>query len=129
MLRGGGCYCVLRAAWYSLRYSRRRALILFIRDVGERPHAVERTDATISNWEVSLDKNLSRPHHRTIHRMLQENKSLGKRPMAHWPIGEGIRLPDMFRFFPVGHVSMNVPLIERRCSNTESWKKKKLTKF
>lgn len=124
MLRGGNLsvFYGLRGTPYDIPAE---GTILFIEDVGERPHAVERM-----MYNLKLGGVLDKLSGLIIGQFTEyeENKSL-KRPI--WRIGrfgEGIRLPDMFRFSR-RTCQHECTADKRRCGNTESWKERSETKF
>ena len=119
VLRGGNL------SWYSLRYSRRRHHPLH-RRCGRTPTCGGTHD--VQSQTGRCPRQAFRPHHRTIHRIRGEQVP-GKRPI--WRIGrfgEGIRLPDMFRFSR-RTCQHECTADKRRCGNTESWKERSETKF
>ena len=125
MLRGGNLsvFYGLRGTPYDIPAE---GTILFIEDVGERPHAVERMMYNLKLGGVPTNFPASSSDKFTEY---EENKSLGKRPI--WRIGrfgEGIRLPDMFRFSR-RTCQHECTADKRRCGNTESWKERSETKF
>lgn len=82
MLRGGNLsvFYGLRGTPYDIPAE---GTILFIEDVGERPHAVERM-----MYNLKLGGVLDKLSGLIIGQFTEyeENKSLGKTYMAHWPI-------------------------------------------
>lgn len=124
VLRGGNLsvFYGLRGTPYDIPAE---GTILFIEDVGERPHAVERMMYNLKLGGVldklSVSSSDNSPNTRRT--------SPGKRPI--WRIGrfgEGIRLPDMFRFSR-RTCQHECTADKRRCGNTESWKERSETKF
>lgn len=100
--------------------------ILFIEDVGERPHAVERM-----MYNLKLGGVLERLSGLIIGQFTEyvENKSLGKE--LYGALADLVKeydYPVCFDF-PVGHVSMNVPLINGAPVTLEVGKKETKLRF
>lgn len=99
--------------------------MLFIEDIGERPHAVERM-----RYNLKLGGVLEKLSGLIIGQFTEyeENMSLGQRAVRRiGRFGKRIRLSYMLGF-PVGHVTMNVPMINGAQVTLEVGKKEvKLT--
>lgn len=114
--RTGHCEGILRGGNLSVMYGLRgtpydippEGTVLFIEDVGERPHTVERM-----MYNLKLGGVLERLSGLIIGHFTEyeENRSLGKELYgALADLMEEYSCPVCFGF-PVGHVTMNVPLI------------------
>lgn len=119
ILRGGNLsvFYGLRGTPYDIPAE---GTILFIEDVGERPHAVERM-----MYNLKLGGVLERLSGLIIGQFTEynENKSLGKELYgALADLVEEYDYPVCFGF-PVGHVPMNVPLVNGAAVTLEVGKK------
>lgn len=119
VLRGGNLsvFYGLRGTPYDIPAE---GTILFIEDVGERPHAVERM-----MYNLKLGGVLERLSGLIIGQFTEyeENKSLGKELYgALADLVQEYDYPVCFGF-PVGHVSLNVPLINGAAVTLEVGKK------
>lgn len=119
VLRGGNLsvFYGLRGTPYDIPAE---GTILFIEDVGERPHAVERM-----MYNLKLGGVLDKLSGLIIGQFTEyeENKSLGKD--LYGALADLVKeydYPICFDF-PVGHVSMNVPLINGAAVTLEVGKK------
>ena len=119
VLRGGNLsvFYGLRGTPYDIPAE---GTILFIEDVGERPHAVERM-----MYNLKLGGVLEKLSGLIIGQFTEyeENKSLGKD--LYGALADLVKeydYPICFGF-PVGHVSMNVPLINGAMATLEVGKK------
>lgn len=124
VLRGGNLsvFYGLRGTPYDIPAE---GTILFIEDVGERPHAVERMMYNLKLGGV-LDKLSTSSSDNSLN--TRRTSPWEKTYMAHYRFGEGIRLPDMFRFSR-RTCQHECTADKRRCGNTESWKERSETKF
>ena len=123
MLRGGNF-----AVYYGLRGTRYdippEGTILFIEDVGERPHVVERM-----LYNLRIGGILDRISGLILGQFTEyeENMGLGKELYgALADVVKGYHIPICFDF-PVGHVTANYPLIEGSRVKLEVGKQTKLT--
>ena len=123
ILRGGNF-----AVYYGLRGTRYdippEGTILFLEDVGERPHAVERM-----LYNLRIGGVLDRISGLIIGQFTEydENMGLGKELYgALADVVKGYHIPICFDF-PVGHVTANYPLIEGSRVKLEVGKQTKLT--
>ena len=124
VLRGGNLsvFYGLRGTPYDIPAE---GTILFIEDVGERPHAVERMMYNLKLGGV-LDKLSGSSSDNSPN--TRRTSPWEKTYMAHCRFGEGIRLPDMFRFSR--RTCQHERTVDKRCcGNIGSWKERSETKF